>query len=118
MMADMMAKDPAQRIASAREVQTRLAPFATAGSNGEVVTANGQTPLHPLRLAIPTPPPIVAQLGRRTRFVAGDAHSGQRAFRGGLLAAGDLCADAVGTRRHGAAVMVAGEDAVLERFQV
>jgi serine/threonine protein kinase len=61
-MADMMAKEPSQRIASAREVQARLAPFATAEPNGEGVAADGQAPLQPLRLTIPTPPPIVARL--------------------------------------------------------
>ena len=38
-MADMMAKEPSQRIGSAREVQARLAPFMEAGAAGEGVTA-------------------------------------------------------------------------------
>jgi eukaryotic-like serine/threonine-protein kinase len=46
-MADMMAKEPAQRIASAREVQQRLAPFLT------------YEPA-PSRPVSPLPPPIVA----------------------------------------------------------
>ncbi len=63
-MADMMAKEPSQRIASAREVQSRLAPFLTAAAagNGDGLTANGRPPLQPLGFAIPTPPPIVARL--------------------------------------------------------
>jgi eukaryotic-like serine/threonine-protein kinase len=49
-MADMMAKDPSQRISSAHEVQSRLAPFV----------GNGPTMLpQPSRLVVPPPPPIV-----------------------------------------------------------
>ncbi len=61
-MADMMAKEPSQRIASAGEVRARLASFARAEAVGEAVAADGRIPLQPLRLAIPTPPPIVARL--------------------------------------------------------
>lgn len=50
-MADMMAKEPSQRIASAREVQARLAPFVT--SAAESLSQQGQTV---------TPPPVVARL--------------------------------------------------------
>jgi serine/threonine protein kinase len=61
-MADMMAKEPSQRIAAAREVQARLAPFVTAEAAGDGVTAAAAMSLQPLRLAIPAPPPIVARL--------------------------------------------------------
>ncbi len=62
-MADMMAKEPSQRIASAREVRVRLAPFLTAESSGNGAPTNGRTPLQPsLRVSIPPPPPIVARL--------------------------------------------------------
>ena len=58
-MADMMAKEPSRRIASAREVQARLAPFvATAPAT------NGATPpaglVQPARVVVPPPPPIAA----------------------------------------------------------
>ena len=52
-MADMMAKEPSQRIASAGEVRARLAPFVTAEAVGEGVAADGRMSLQPLRLAIP-----------------------------------------------------------------
>ena len=61
-MADMMAKEPSQRIASAHEVQTRLAPFLTAEPAGNGIAINEETLLLPPRLSIPTPPPIVARL--------------------------------------------------------
>jgi hypothetical protein len=64
-MADMMAKEPSQRIASAGEVRARLAPFLTAApiGNGDGLAANDRPPLQPpLRLSIRTPPPIVARL--------------------------------------------------------
>jgi eukaryotic-like serine/threonine-protein kinase len=62
-MADMMAKEPSQRIATAREVQARLAPFLTAESPGNGIALNGLASLQPsLRLTVPTPPPIVASL--------------------------------------------------------
>ncbi len=48
-MADMMAKEPSQRIGSAREVQARLAPFLTPG------------PSQPVRLVEPPPPPVAAK---------------------------------------------------------
>jgi eukaryotic-like serine/threonine-protein kinase len=54
-VADMMAKDPSQRIGSAREVQARLAPFVRAGATGEGMVGEQA------RLTIP-PPPIVARL--------------------------------------------------------
>jgi eukaryotic-like serine/threonine-protein kinase len=50
-MADMMAKDPSQRIQTAREVQTRLAPFLT--SSPALQSQSGPTVI---------PPPVVARL--------------------------------------------------------
>ena len=52
-MADMMAKEPSQRISSAREVQTRLAPFVASGPTA---------PSQPVPAVVPPPPPIVARL--------------------------------------------------------
>ncbi len=54
LMADMMAKDPLQRIASAREVIQRLAPFIV--GQAETPGLSSQTPLEPAR---PLVPPIV-----------------------------------------------------------
>lgn len=49
-MADMMAKEPSQRIGSAKDVQVRLAPFLTASAAAQ-----------PAKGAAPTPPPVVAR---------------------------------------------------------
>ena len=43
-MADMMAKEPSQRIASAAEVRARLAPFVTAEATGDGITAAAAIP--------------------------------------------------------------------------
>jgi len=51
-MADMMAKEPSQRIGSAKEVQARLAPFVTSGTTA---AQSSQVPLAPV-------PPVVARL--------------------------------------------------------
>jgi eukaryotic-like serine/threonine-protein kinase len=48
-MADMMAKEPSQRIASARDVQARLAPFLTQAA-----------PTEPVRAAVPPPRPVTS----------------------------------------------------------
>ena len=60
-MADMMAKEPSRRIAMAREVRARLAPFVKAEAADDAATAAPTLPLRPLRPAVP-PPPIVARL--------------------------------------------------------
>jgi eukaryotic-like serine/threonine-protein kinase len=56
-MADMMAKEPSQRIGSAREVQSRLAPFAKAVAGNGIAAATAM-PLQPLHLEVPMPPPL------------------------------------------------------------
>jgi eukaryotic-like serine/threonine-protein kinase len=50
LLADMMAKEPSQRISTAREVQTRLAPFVAAGPTAAAPAA---------QTAAPTPPPVI-----------------------------------------------------------
>jgi eukaryotic-like serine/threonine-protein kinase len=52
LMADMMAKEPSQRISTAREVRTRLAPFVAAGPT---------TPARAAKMTVPTPPPVAAR---------------------------------------------------------
>ncbi len=51
-MADMMAKDPAQRIQSAREVMARLAPWAT--GPWSMPSASSRPPLAPPPVRLPT----------------------------------------------------------------
>jgi len=69
------------------------------------VTAAAAMSLQPLRLGDTAPPPIVARLpadepdSSQEMLIAGP-----RALDGGLLAAGRVCADAVGAGRCGAAV--------------
>jgi len=59
-MADMMAKEPADRVASAQEVRTRLAPFLVAQS-AEMDATTGANPVSPpVRVAVPPIPPIIA----------------------------------------------------------
>ncbi len=58
-MADMMAKDQAQRIGSAGEVVARMAPFLVPPPEPPVVAAETMPLSRPVR-ALPTPPPIVA----------------------------------------------------------
>jgi serine/threonine protein kinase len=60
-MADMMAKDPSQRIGSAREVQARLAPFVKSGAAADGATAGVAMPLESVRPAI-SPPPFATPL--------------------------------------------------------
>jgi len=52
-MADMMAKEPSQRITSAHDVQARLAPFVSSGPT---------SPLQPAPAVVPPPPRVVARL--------------------------------------------------------
>ena len=59
-MADMMAKDPSQRIGSAREVQVRLAPFMAPATENGGDSALPVRPLQPARIVIPPPPPPIA----------------------------------------------------------
>ena len=58
-MADMMAKEPAQRIGSAGEVVARMAPFLVPPPEPPVVAAEPMPFSRPVR-PLPTPPPIVA----------------------------------------------------------
>jgi len=58
-MADMMAKEPSQRIGSAREVRARLAPFLALETEVGAVSA-ARPPSLPVRAAPPPPPPPVA----------------------------------------------------------
>jgi serine/threonine protein kinase len=58
-MADMMAKEPSQRIATAAEVVARLAPFLVPPPEPPVVAAEPMSFSRPGR-PLPTPPPIVA----------------------------------------------------------